>query len=139
MPPRPHWKFSASARIAEKQMTMLIKTMNEVMRGSLAYVRLPEQPLRPEHEHQRDRSERDADAIVRRHHERRKLARHSDQQRADESTERASQSAEDRRAEHPDDVVRAHRRLERSIHADQHAADREQHPGDEPGPADDSL
>src|SRR5580765_8973026 len=168
MPPRPHWKLSASARIAEKQTTMPSRTRKEIKatsfprkrepsfekytgpppsRGrrlrrflcvSFAYIRLAEEALRTEDEDDCDRHQRHADAVVRRHDERRELAHHADDERAGKGAERAAQAAEDRGGEDADQVVRAHRRLERAVHAHQHAADGEQHAGDEPGPADDA-
>src|SRR5947207_14525948 len=119
MPPRPHWKLSASARIAEKHTTMPRRTRYEVIYVSFTYIRRAEQALRSEDQDHRDRAQRHSDAIVRRHHQGRELAHHADDERADEGAERASQAAEDGRGEDADQVVAAHRRLERPVHADQ--------------------
>src|SRR5437868_1400946 len=119
MPPSPHWKFSASARIAEKQITMPIRMRKEIISCHMPlflYVRLPEQSLRTEHEDDRDGAQRNADAIVRRDDERGKLAHHADDERSGIRAERAAEAAEDRGGEHADQVVGAHRRLERAVH-----------------------
>src|SRR4051794_6625460 len=95
MPPRPHWKLSARARIAEKQTTMPSRTRKEIkttsfprkrepsfeeetgpppsrgrrlrgfLCGSFAYVGLAEEALRAEDEDDRDCHQRHADAVVR--------------------------------------------------------------------------
>src|SRR5258706_4158116 len=118
MPPCPHWKLSARARIAEKQTTMLIKMMKEIIDVSFSYIGLAEESLRPEDEHDRDRGERHADAVVGRHDERRELAHHADRERAHPGAKRAAEATQNRRREHADQVVGAHRRLERPGHAD---------------------
>src|SRR6267142_7053382 len=105
MPPRPHWKLSASARIAEKHTRMPRRTRYEIICGSFTYIRLPEQALRAEHQDHRDRAQRHADAIVRRHRQRGELAHHADDERPDERAERAAEAAEDRRREHADQVI----------------------------------
>src|SRR5262245_54476476 len=115
MPPRPHWKFSASARIAEKQITIPIKIRNEIMCDSFSYIGLAEESLRAKDKNHGDRDKRDPDAVVGRDDQRGELAHHPDDERADEGAERASKAAEDRGAEHADEVVRAHRRLERAV------------------------
>src|SRR5688500_11773532 len=110
MPPRPHWKFNARARMAEKQTTIPKRTRKEIMCDLFSYVRLAEEALRPEDQDDRDRHERYADAVVRRDDERRELAHHADDERAREGAERAAEAAEDRGGEYADHVVRAHGR-----------------------------
>src|SRR3954452_11147247 len=48
IPPRPHWKLSASARMAEKQITMPMSTRKEIIDVSFSYLGLPNNPCAPE-------------------------------------------------------------------------------------------